>query len=642
VCGIAGIVISKKLGLEGADCKARIGRMVARLAHRGPDDSGVVFLEQQAAFVTLGHTRLSILDLSSSGHQPMGDSATGNVITFNGEIYNYLELRKQLGGNSIRWRSQTDTETILRSYETWKLDSIERLRGMFAFGLWDAVSKSLLLVRDRLGIKPLYYYKGDGFFAFASEIRALLATEMIPRSINAEAVWNYLAYQTVPGEGTMIRGIRLLPPGAWMRVDLSGKIAEGRYWNLLRSAPGDKPQSSPAQVRKRTAELLAESVSLHLISDVPVGVFLSGGIDSSAIVAAAARAQRRSMTFSVKFTDGPGDESMYARMVAEQFTTDHTEIPLSGRQMLDQLPDALSAMDHPSADALNTFIVSKAVRFAGVKVALSGLGGDELFGGYPSFRRIHRWSQILRMLRVVPEGVLNCIAAACERVGSPSDRRLKIAAILRSSGRLAQVLPVMRQLFPESQRKMLVSDRLHESVGAVPDPCVELVRTAEKSMPSISPLALTSFVEMTSYMHDLLLRDADQMTMAHGLEARVPLLDHKVVEHVFSLPDRYRTPGATPKALLVESIGFDLPMETVRRPKQGFKLPFDSWMRRELMSFCEERLAFDRVAHRGLLNPLRLQSLWSLFKRGDGRVSWSRIWACVVLEEWLTQNGVDA
>src|SRR5712671_4827408 len=186
-----------------------LGRMVARLAHRGPDDSGIFLLDQQLAFVGLGHTRLSILDLSSSGHQPMVDGDTGNVITFNGEIYNFQELRGQLGGNNIRWKSQTDTETILRSYETWGFDSVERLRGMFAFGLWEAFSSSLLLVRDRLGIKPLYYYEGDGFFAFASEIRALLTTEMIPRSIDPEAVWNYLAYQTVPGEQTLIRGIRL-------------------------------------------------------------------------------------------------------------------------------------------------------------------------------------------------------------------------------------------------------------------------------------------------------------------------------------------------------------------------------------------------------------------------------------------------
>jgi asparagine synthase (glutamine-hydrolysing) len=233
------------------------------------------------------------------------------------------------------------------------------------------------------------------------------------------------------------------------------------------------------------------------------------------------------------------------------------------------------------------------------------------------------------------------MAAVCEKSGGSSDAALKLGAILRTSGGLAEVLPIMRQLFPESQRKEVISDHLRPLIRDWSDPCSEVVREAQERTPSVPPLAITSFAETRTYMHDLLLRDTDQMTMAHGLEARVPLLDHLLAEHIFGLPDEYRTPGKVPKALLVESGGAELPGEVVFRPKQGFTLPLSSWMRRELMQFCEERLAFDRVHQRGLLNPFRVQKLWTAFKGGDKRVSWTRIWACVVLEDWLDRNQLD-
>ena len=639
MCGIAGILEYNKTpaGVGPACPEDALDGMVRQLQHRGPDDRGRVVLEFDGGTVSLGHRRLSILDPSAAGHQPMIDAATGHCVVHNGEVYNFKEIRALLSGT---WRSESDTEVLLRAYAAWGRELLQHLRGMFAFALWDARKQSLLLARDRFGIKPLYYYAGDGFFLFASEVRALLASGLIPRALDPVALWDYLSYQSVPAPRTMIQGVRSLLPGGWLEVDAGGGISEGCYWNLLEEAAPHASLSPGKESSRRVRQLLDEAISLHLVSDVPVAAFLSGGIDSSAVVALMREAGTVPKTFSVVFSEKGYDEARFSRQVASTFGTDHTEIFLEQDDLLSQLPDSLAAMDQPTGDGINTYVISRAVRSAGLKVVLSGLGGDELFGGYPLFSRLGRSASSLRLLARAPTALRRGLGRAIELCGGSTVAAAKVSAVLQADGTLQSVLPLLRQVFSPSQRNDLVADKLRETVGARRDPYVKILGEAFGAAPHAELMSKISYAEARTYMHDVLLRDTDQMSMAHGLEVRVPLLDHKLAECVVGLPDACKRANGTPKRLLVESLDGLLPENVVRRPKQGFTLPFDLWMRGALRSYCEERLDRDRLRGRGILRADWVQAYWQGFLRGDRNTSWSRVWVLVVLEDWLERNGV--
>lgn len=647
MCGITGVyVTSDAPGEAGVSLSGQgmevCGRLVnEHLLHRGPDDQGLSQRREGAREVTLGHTRLAILDLSPAGHQPMLDPQTGNQITYNGEIYNFQELRRALGSGPESWRSHTDTEVILRAYSRWGKDCLQHLRGMFAFAIWDAGQQTLFLARDRLGIKPLYYYQGDNFFAFASEVRALLASGLVPRHVDPNALWDYLAYQSVPAPRTMIQRVRSLPPGCWMTVAANGQVSEGRYWDLLAQASPEARFATEAESRRRIGELLREAVALHLVSDVPVGVFLSGGIDSSAIVALMHEVGHTPQTFSVVFAEEAFNEAQYARQVAARFHAEHVELPLTQQSLLDQLPEALRAMDQPTGDGVNTYVVSKAVRSAGIKVAMSGLGGDEFFAGYPSFTKLANVASGLRLWRYMPASARSAAAKAVKAFGGPSVSVAKVAAMIESCGTLAELFPLMRQVLSFPQRRALINEPWLRLVQGTPDPYVRLLQDAFAGANGAGYLARVSYAEGRTYMHDVLLRDADQMSMAHSLEVRVPLLDHKLVEYLMGVPDAYKRPDGVPKRLLVKSLGGLLPDEIVHRPKKGFTLPFALWMRGAMRRFCEERLDPDRIAARGMLRPEQVQRLWQAFLEGRSEVSWSRLWVLVVLEDWLERNQVS-
>ncbi len=673
MCGIAGILVTHRLDStspfangQREPAETALSRMIRCLQHRGPDDRGSVILTAGAkGLIGLGHTRLAILDTSCAGHQPMGIADCGlrivncefderesrqrrargeegkrYWITYNGEIYNFRELRQELERGGETFTSQSDTEVIIKLYARYGRDCLHQLRGMFAFALWDVGQQELFLARDRLGIKPLYYYAGDGFFLFASEVRALLATELVPRLLDKVALWEYLAYQSVPAPRTMIKGVRALLPGSWLVVSASGKVREERYWDMLRQAAPEARTASAEESQRRVGELLRESVALHLVSDVPVAAFLSGGIDSSAIVALMREAGQRPRTFSVVFAESAYDETRYARLVAERVRADHTEIHLTEASLLDQLPDALSAMDQPTGDGVNTYVVSRAVSSAGLKVALSGLGGDEFFAGYPSFARLMRAAHYLRLWRNVPEALRSFAAKTVDAFTGSSIVGAKTAAILESDGDIASVFPTLRQVLSAAQRRALLSERCLSSIESVPDPYVSLLRDAFAGTPA-DILSQISYAEARTYMHDLLLRDTDQMSMAHALEVRVPLLDHKLVEYVMGLPDERKRPNGNPKRLLTESVNGLLPPEIIHRPKQGFAFPFDPWMRGALREYCEQRLSQERIGRRGIFRPDQVQTLWVNFLAGRRDVSWSRLWVLVVLEEWLERNGVE-
>lgn len=620
MCGLNGIVA---LGSEGGKLAERVERMNVALAHRGPDDGGV-FSDDR---VSLGHRRLSIIDLSNAGHQPMQSADGRYVIVFNGEIYNFRELRSEL---DYPFRSHTDTEVLLAAWQTWGEKCIERLIGMFAFAVWDRMQGELHLVRDRLGKKPVYYYHGGGNLVFSSEMRAVLASGLVPRRLNADALVDFLRYQTVHQPDTIVEGIRLLPAGTHMKI--KGREPEIRsYWTPLQARP--QPGITRPAAMKAVRDALQKAVERRLVADVPFGAFLSGGIDSSAIVALMSQVTDKVSTFSISFAEEEFSEARYARMVAEKYNTDHHEIQLTPEHFLGLLPDALDHMDHPSGDGPNTYVVSKVTRDAGITMALSGLGGDELFAGYSIFERSMRLRN-LDWLNVVPRS-LRAVAGNVLYKMKPSIATAKVSGIL-GKPRLSALsaYPFNRQVYLDDQVLAILNrSRLPQNYA---DALLERL-SMDARFRSLPLLSQVSVAEMATYMQHVLLRDTDQMSMAHALEVRVPFLDHELVELVLGLPDDIKYPH-TPKQLLVESLGDLLPPEIVNRPKMGFTLPYERWMKEDLYDFCDERL--NRLADRAEFDGSVVRSNWADFIEGKRTISWSRIWMLVVLEHWLEKNGV--
>jgi asparagine synthase (glutamine-hydrolysing) len=644
MCGIVGGVFWNG-SIDGPAAESSVKAMLEAVDHRGPDGRGL-FLSRGAAassrrpFAVLGQTRLAIIDVSEAGAQPMGGQAGSPCITYNGETYNFAAIKARLEANGVAFSSKSDTEVILRGYDAWGIDVVKELRGIFAFGLWDEQRQRLVIARDRMGIKPMYYFRGDGFFLFASEVRALLATGLVPRRLDVTALWQYLGCQSIPAPLTLVEGVRALEPARWMTVGAEGECTQGEYWNMLEAAH-HRRECSRDDAKRQVGDLLRDAVAANMVSDVPVGAFLSGGIDSSAVVALMREAGFTPRTFSVGFEEQVFDESVHAEVVARRFHTDHTHVPLTGPDLLAQLPQALAAMDQPTGDAVNTYVVSGAVRARGIKVALSGLGGDEIFGGYPSFARLTRVADLTRFWGRAPSALRSLAANTVRALGRSSVQASKAAAVIESDGSISAMFPLTRQVLSMEQRLALIEPGMLERVADKADPYDRLLAAAYADAPAAGLFAQISFAEARTYMHDVLLRDTDQMSMAHALEVRVPLLDHHLVDLVMSLPDSVKQPGGeTPKPLLVDSLNGLLPEPIVHRPKQGFTLPFDPWMRGALRQFCEARLGDQGLAGRGLMNPLAIKRLWQSFLDGGKDVSWSRLWTLVVLDSWLDSNGV--
>jgi asparagine synthase (glutamine-hydrolysing) len=601
-----------------------ITRLNAAQRHRGPDDQGTWRLRFESGEVSLGNTRLAIIDTSSAGHQPMLDPETGNCITYNGETYNFKELSVDL---RVHPWSKTDTEVVLHAYNELGPAGFDRLRGMFALAIWDDVKRELVLARDRFGIKPLYYYVSDQLLVFASELRALLATELFPRKLDRSGLNSYLATGSVPAPLTMVEGVRQLPPGHYLRV----KAAEtGKLRHTLANFATDehglkRPDTRYDAVVQLRAEL-EESVRAHLVSDVPLGVFLSGGMDSSALVALMSQVSAQPpKTFSVVFDETELSEHAYSRAVAQRFNTDHCEIRLGEERLLEMLPDAIAALDQPSMDGINTYVVSKAVKNAGVTVALSGLGGDELFAGYPSFRRALKFAALPK----TSKRVLRAAASVGGSFSQGSVRREKFWQFVGSGGSAAEVYQISRQLFPRSflPRMSTEGHRSEKASGG-----------AEKDV-----VNAISRLELEGYMANTLLRDTDAMSMAHSLEVRVPFVDAKLVDYVLSLPGEWkldRRQNGVPKPLLADAIADLLPRDFLKRRKMGFTLPFERWLqgrlRPKISSVFQDA---NQLAAAGLVVDDALD-VWRQFLRAPRAVGWSRPWALFVLAEWCRLNRV--
>jgi asparagine synthase (glutamine-hydrolysing) len=457
MCSISG-VIQKAIDSRKPAAATAVERMNAALRHRGPDDSGSAELKSESGETVgyFGNTRLAIIDTSPAGHMPMHDPDTGNWITYNGETYNFQQLRREIGDEFGPWRSNTDTEVVLRAYRKWGIEAFGRLRGMFALAIWDNIKQELVIARDRFGIKPLYYYLDSNAEApslvFASEIRALLASEQVPRKLSSSAVTSFLQFGSVQAPLTIIEHVRSLMPGQCLTV--SANSSSSFNIELLPFAmPADNPlPKSRPEAKAQLRTILEDSVQQHLVSDVPIGVFLSGGMDSSAIVALMSRvSSEQPKTFSVVFSEQQFSEASHSRLVAEKFKTDHCEVELGETALLDSLPQAIAALDQPSMDGINTYVVSKAVKEAGVTVALSGLGGDELFGGYPSFRRALTVQSTNRLAK----RLLKVVSPIGQRAQKGSAQRDKFWQLASGDGSAASVYSISRQLFSDETVKSL-------------------------------------------------------------------------------------------------------------------------------------------------------------------------------------------
>lgn len=629
MCGIFGLITTRRT--EGFE--AALDASLRALGHRGPDDSGQFLSIDGDVICGLTHTRLSIIDLSPGGHQPMSTSDGRFTLTYNGEIYNHVELRRELEALGEQFSSTSDTEVLLKAYARWGAHCVKRLRGMFAFGVYDRERRTLVLARDRLGIKPLYYMTGSSGVIFASEVRALIAAGAAERRLSPWAVESFLAFGSVAEPATILDRVRALPPGSILEYkDNSSTIR--RYWEL--SLATDPLTFDEAVERVRP--VLQDSVRLMLIADVPVGVFLSGGIDSSAIVALAAKASTAPVhTFTVTFDEAKYSEASFAAAVASHFGCDHHQVHLPAEQAARDIGAAVRALDQPSADGVNTYFVSRAAREAGLRVALSGLGADELFAGYAhfgTFKRMLVAAQIARPLSRLAGSALR----ASDTWGSFPTRVRKGIAGLATGGDPEAMYGVVRGMLTEEQRRALVDPAFVEEEMRAG---VHLPEAFAPDLP-YEPDAVNavSALEIASYLRNTLLRDTDVMSMAHALEVRPPFLDHELVEAVLRVPGALKLQSGKSKPLLTAAVP-TLP-SAVMRPKMGFTLPFDAWFRGPLRPWMEDVLLGGPARRLSFLRPSAVEALWAAFLKGPSRVSHARVFCVAALALWCEANGVSA
>ena len=634
VCGIFGIVARNASVAPGL-----LERATQSLAHRGPDDSGTVIIREtvpEPVEVGLGNRRLAILDVSPLGHQPMQDPETGNWIVYNGETYNFREVRKKLESEGTRFRSNSDTEVLLKAYARWGERCLDGLRGMFAFAVWDAQRHRLFLARDPMGIKPLYYCSTGPYFLFASELRTLLHTGLVPRRLDRSGLSNYLTFGSLYDPITLIEGVSALRPGHYLTWE-AGNIRDAMYWDLAPSAEQKRwaaKQADRRQLQEEVYGTLDAVVRMQMVSDVPVGVFLSGGIDSSSLAGILRRSGIDVDTFSLVFREAEYSEAEYSRAAAKTFGTCHQEILVSQHDALEAIPFALRAMDQPTIDGLNTYLIARQTRAAGIKVALSGLGGDELFAGYSSFRDVPRMERFARSWSVFPAAVRKPAAHIFSLIASDTDRNRKLTA-LATSGVLHPYF-LTRALFTPEVRSALLKSVDEQEIAR---PCA-LLQASLDGARGLDPINRVSYLESRCYMLNTLLRDTDVMSMAHGLEVRVPLIDHLLAARLLALPGAWKLDDNTPKPLLVNALNGALPDEIVHRKKRGFTLPFEHWLLDELRTEVEHGL--QNVASGPLASVLdasAVQAVWNAFNLG--KTSWSRPWSLYVLQRWCELNSVE-
>jgi asparagine synthase (glutamine-hydrolysing) len=620
MCGICGIL---KFDSSASVDPGAIRAMADSIRHRGPDDEGYHI----AGPLGLGFRRLSIIDLST-GHQPLSNEDGTVWIVFNGEIYNFQELRADLLKRGHIFKTKTDTEVIVHLYEEFGPDCLEKLRGMFGFALWDKRTDTLLLARDRVGIKPLYYALTDKSLIFASEIKAIL-TNPVDRQIAPELIDRFLTFLYVPGEETLLKGIRKLAPGHYLLVK-NGQITIRQYWDLQFAESSE--EKSAAQAEEELLALLAETVGLHMIADVPVGVLLSGGVDSTGVLSLAVNETgKRISSFTVGFSgEQVADERPYARLAAEKFGTDHHEITITPEDFAAFLPSYVWHMEEPVCEppAIALYYISKLAR-KHVAVLLSGEGGDEAFAGYSNYRNL-LWLE--RMKRGGP--LLNAALAGGMSVAD-SGFGLK---------KFRRYIPLMRERFPDYYYSRTSNPHLTtgNGLGTVysaefqsaidRERSVEPLRTLQARMRGKDTLHTMLYIDTKTWLPDDLLIKADKMTMANSIELRVPLLDHKVLEFAASLPPQQKINGRNTKYILKRALSQKIPGQIRNRKKAGFPVPYASWIRRELKGLVRDVLLDSKTCERGYFRKDAVEKL--LAENSNGRDFSKEIFSLLSLELW--------
>jgi asparagine synthase (glutamine-hydrolysing) len=701
MCGICGVVDWS----DTPDAETLVRRMTPTMRHRGPDDEGYLAGDDSGG-LALGMRRLSIIDVEG-GHQPIFSEDGSVGVVLNGEIYNFRDLANELATLGHVFRTRSDSEVLAHAYEEWGAECVERLDGMFAFAIYDrrgdgssrreqsAGDEILFLARDRLGIKPLYYAQvsssefrigddsanasADGVeletrnskletFLFASEVRTLLASGAIGCRLSTAALESYLLFGSVSEPMSLVEGVLSLPPGHAITIPLGERlrVVPKPYWNIgqrVSQISSERLASDASRQERhissngkakveetptgRVRTLLEESVRSHLVADVPVGVFLSGGIDSTALTALASREVSGIHTFTVAFAEEEFSEAAIARRTAAKFGTTHQEVMLNVDEMLAHLDEAVDALDQPSMDGINTYFVSQSARQAGLKVTLSGLGGDEVFGGYSTFHRTPRYQRLATAGAHLPVGIksamsttmtaatsaANYAARASGNVGFlPGDATRKVAGLWNTPDALPDPFYFGRMLFSPAQVSGLMTGE--------PEKTEPLwwgwLSTSAQQARELDDFAAVSCMEMQSYMVNTLLRDTDSMSMAHSLEVRVPFLNHRLVEFVTSLPQQMKLRKGVPKALLVAALGDLLPDEVVNQRKRGFNFPWAEWLRGPLRERIENGLTELSPVLAKAVDAESVRSVWKDYL--DGKTSWSRPWSLYVLNEWIKKH----
>jgi asparagine synthase (glutamine-hydrolysing) len=615
VCGIAGVTGTR------ADVEI-VRRMIAAMHSRGPDDAG--FWTGSRSTAVLGNCRLAIIDLSGAGHMPMPDASERCWITYNGELYNSRELRRELERFGYSFRSHTDTEVVLAAYLRWETNCLAHLTGMFAFAICDTRQPgepTVFLARDRLGIKPLYWARADGGLVFSSQIKGMLASRLVEPLVDRQSAWDYLRLGSVPAPRTIVQGVRSLAPGEAM-LACGDDVRRWRYWEPSSSADEEGGRSmEEAAASLRT--LLEEVVEQHLVADVPVGAFLSGGIDSGGIVALASRILGQPVrTFTVGFGSGADaiEELRNSSAIAERYGADHTEILVSGSDVAREFDAIIAAMDQPSVDGVNSYIVSKTARQA-VTVALSGLGADEVLAGYPHFRRL---VQARSLPRTIAAGLRGASIVA-ERLGP---RRVTNALRFAAASDGSRHAMLREAFSPAARRALCRADVFPRKL----DPTERVFAPPPDARDAVTAV---SMIEINGYLVNTLLRDTDAMSMAHSLEVRVPYVDHRVVEFALALPGELKLGDGVGKAVLRRALEDLLPAESTIAPKRYFSMPLTEWVAGPLLPRVREALGSSTAG--SLFRPGAIAEVLRDAEKGRG----DRAWASAILAAWMQHHGVS-
>jgi asparagine synthase (glutamine-hydrolysing) len=626
MCGIAGIVA---WGRAAPSSREDVTRMCDAMVHRGPDDAGYLV----EGPVALGMRRLSIIDLAG-GHQPIFNEDGTVAVFYNGEIFNYLELRKELEAKGHRFATSSDTEVIVHLWEEEGVEFPRRLNGMFAIALYDRSRRRVMLVRDHVGIKPLYYALGADGIVFGSEVKVLLASGRVDRTLDVDSLAQYLSWEYVPGAGTLLREVRKLEPARSLEIDVeSGRTTLRRYWNPLEARGTPEEARSDGDWEEETEAAIKRAVRGQLMSDVPLGAFLSGGVDSSLVVAA----MRTAETFSIGFDDPSYDETPWSKRVADHLDVNH-HIEIIRPDVSDLFGHLMHFLDDPIGDfsIFPTYLVSR-LASKHVKVVLSGDGGDELFGGYETFlaeQKASAWSRLPSWLRAgVIEPAIGALPPTAAKKGLVNKaKRFTEGARLDPAWGHARWRVFCDERVRDALMTPAAREHIHTDIGAH-------IAALRAEAAGLDDRDKALYVDFGSYLVDNCLTKVDRMSMACSIEARVPLLDKDVVELAFRLPSRLKFDSSQTKILLKRIAARHVPRECVYRGKQGFSIPIKNWLKQELRPLAEQYLAPDRIRREGLFEPSVVSRLWR--EHLDNRANHSHLlWALLVFEQWRDRFGV--